>query len=107
MEKLSLPEFRAQFNPALFHTILFSTANQSWNSVDSTIKTDLRFSTMLITLNPNIIYLKDGRNSLQLNRVKSISIPDERSMLGHTFIVVCGNKNDKLNDAKYTLIARQ
>ena len=106
MKKLSLSEFRDYCGALSYGKIIFSTDNQSWNSIDSTVSTKLEFNNMLITFNPNVIYLKDNKNSMRFKKVKSIKIHEEDSILGKVFTVVCGDLHTKLNDKEYTLIAQ-
>ena len=106
MKKLSLSEFRDYCGSLSYGKIIFSTDNQSWNSVDSTISTELEFNNMLITFNPNMIYLKDRKISIRFKKVKAVKLHEENSILGKVFTVVCGDLHTKLNDKEYTLIAQ-
>ena len=107
MKKLSLSEFRDYCGALSYGKIIFSTDNnQSWNSVDSTISTELEFNNMLITFNPNVIYLKDRNNSMRFKKVKAIKLHEEDCILGKVFTVVCGDLHTKSNDKEYTLIAQ-
>ena len=106
MKKLSLPEFRDYCDTLSFRTIILSTVNQSWHSVDSTYSASLEFNQIIISFNPNIIYLRDKRNSLQLNKVKTIKLSEDKCLLGKVFTVVCGDLQSKFNDVEYTLIAQ-
>ena len=106
MKKLSLSEFREYFNALSLNKIIVSTENQSWNSVDSTISVCFEFKKMVITFNPNIIYLNNGENFMQLNKVKLVKLSEAPCLLGKIFTVVCGDSSGKLKDTEYTLIAQ-
>lgn len=105
MKKLSLPEFRDYYGAHSFDKIIYSSANQSWNSIDSTSSTELVFKRMIMTFNPNIIHLRNGENSLRFNRVKAIKLHEDECLLGKVFTVVCGDLKTNSNDKEYTLIA--
>lgn len=106
MKNLSLSEFRDYCGALSYGKIIFSADNQPWNSVDSLISAELEFNNMLITFNPNVIYLKDRRNSMRFKKVKAIKLHEEDCILGKVFTVVCGDTHTKLNDKEYTLIAQ-
>lgn len=107
MRRISLPEFRDYFGEYPFERIIYSSDNQIQHSIDATISANFVFNSMIMTFNPNIIYLKSGENSLRLNKVKAVRLSDEESLLGKVFIVVCGDSFNKNNDKEYTLIACQ
>lgn len=106
MKKLSLSEFRDYCNTHLFNTIIFATSNQSWHYVDYPVAAGLEFSRMTISFNPNIIYLKDKKNSIQFNKIKEVKLDDAKCVLGTIFTLVCGDSKSKSNDIEYTLIGR-
>lgn len=106
MKKLSLPEFRDYCNSHLFNSIIFTTSNQSWHSFDCQVTTGLEFSKMIISFNPNIIYLKDKRNSMQFNKIKEVKLDEGKCALGTIFTLVCGNSNNKADDVEYTLVGQ-
>lgn len=106
MKKLSLPEFRDYCNTHLFNTIIFATSNQSWHSVDYSVAAGLEFNRMIISFNPNIIYLKDKKNSMQFNKIKAVKLDEGECALGTIFTLVCGDSRSKSNDTEYTLVGR-
>lgn len=107
MKKLSLPEFRDYCNTHLFHSIIFATSNQSWKSFDSTMTIGYSFSRMIISFNPNVIYLKDKGNSMQFNRIKEVKLNEKKCALGTIFTLVCGNSSgNKTEDMEYTLVGQ-
>lgn len=105
MKKLSLSEFRDYCAMLSFGTIIFSTDNQSWNCVDSTVAAGLVFNKMTMTFNPNIIHLSTKRNSIQFKKVKAIKLHENKCLLGEVFTIICGDLT-KANDIEYTLIAQ-
>ena len=105
MKKLSLPEFKDYYCAHAFDKIIYSSVNQAWYSIDTTISANFVFNNMIMAFNPNIIYLKSGENSLSLNKVKVIRLHEEESLLGKVFTVVCGDSLCQNNNKEYTLIA--
>lgn len=104
MKKLSLPEFRDYCNNIIFNTIIFSTSNQTWDRVDSTIAASLSFNSMIFTFNPNIIHLRNNQENIRFKKVKFVKLHDRKCLLGKVFTVVCGDTVAKTNDMEYTLI---
>ena len=105
MKKLSLPEFKDYCCAHTFDKIIYSSVNQVWYSIDTTISANFVFNNMIMTFNPNIIHLKSEENSLSLKKVKVIRLHDEESLLGKVFTVVCGDSFCSNNNKEYTLIA--
>lgn len=106
MEKLSLLEFKNRCIDLSFGTFIFATDNQIGGGNSDIIRSEFLFKNMIITFNPNTIFLRDKTNFLQLNKIKTINLHEEYCPLGQIFTVVCGNPNDNLNDKKFTFIAR-
>ncbi len=106
MKNLSLPEFRDYCSEHTFNKIIYLSANQVWYSIDDTVSANLEFNNMIMTFNPNIIHLKSGENFLNLRKVKTVKLHDEKSLLGKVFTIVCGDSLCSDNNKEYTLIAR-
>lgn len=106
MQNLSIQEFKKVCDALSPTQFIFSSENQSWHQVEHTIRAKLTFTIMMIAFNPNTICLKNHTDSLCLNRVKSIKINDEKSMLGTIFTVICGDSGSNSKDVAYTIIAR-
>ena len=107
MKKLSLLEFKDYVSCMSMNTFIFSTDNQQWHNIDSTISLELCFKEMFITFSPNSIFFTGSRNtSLRLDRVKAVKIQGTQCALGLVFTVVCGEMNTKEQDKEYTLIGR-
>lgn len=105
MQKLTLPEFRDYINTVSYCKFIFNTSNQNWDLIDSSIAGKFEFSTMLITFNPNIIYLKDGKNQLQIKKIKSVVIQDDK-VLGDKITFACDDSTYQGGIKEYTLIAQ-
>lgn len=85
--------------------IIFCTENQAFSKVDTPLKANLAFTSMIMACNPNVICLKNGESVLWFERVKSVIVDADRSPLGTVLDVVCGDSIGKDNDIHYTLIA--
>ena len=106
MANMSVREFKKVCDTLSFKQFVFSSENQAWDKVEYTIKAKLTFTIMLIALNPNAICFKHGDDFLCLDRIKHITMSDEKSMLGVVFTVICGDSGNSENDIAYTIIAR-
>ena len=100
MKNLSLHEFKDYCNVSSFKNIIYSTDNQNWDKVNSTLSFGLTFHKIIISFN-----LRDGENFLRLNRVKTVKLCEDMCVLGDVFTVICGDKDSKNNDVEHTLIA--
>lgn len=86
-------------------TVLFSTENQPWYKVSDPCKVNMSFSIMLIYENPNLICLKSGTNTICFDRIKSVEIDTDFTVLGTVFTIFCGDFGSEENDITYRLIA--
>lgn len=105
IKTMSVSEFKDYCNNKKLRYILYTTENQSWYSVADPCNVELSFTTMLIVENPNVICLKFGGNTLCINRVKTINVDTESSVLGTIFTVFCGDMKTIEFDNTYTLVA--
>ena len=101
---LSILELKRYYSGNNPNRILFCSDNQSWHSVENPMKINMAFTSMLMACNPNVICLKSGDNTIRIERVKYVCLDADRSPLGTVLDVVCGNKDTKENDIRYTLI---
>lgn len=62
------------------------------------------FSIMLICENPNLICLKSSGNTLSFDRVKSIEVDTDASILGTVITIFCGDFNTAEHDITYKLV---
>lgn len=106
MKKISLSEFRDYYMSNHFTQIIFASDNQIWHNIESSLHISLAFDKMTFQFNPNVICCARGNDVLKLNRVKSVIIPDEQSLLGQIFIVVCADKSGCREEKEYTLVVR-
>ena len=105
MQKLSVREFKEYCAKLSPHKYVFSTENQEGDKVESTIRGEAEFNSMIISFNPNTIRLKSGRNHIKFERVKYIKV-EEKSMIGDVFTIVCGGFSAETNDNLYTVVAQ-
>lgn len=81
-KKLSVRELKRYCEEHKPHCIYFKTENQAWYRTSDPCKLDMAFSIMLICENPNLICLKSSGNTLSFDRVKSIEVDTDASILG-------------------------
>lgn len=106
MKKLSLSEFKDYINSTPVNKFIFSSSNQSWQSIEDTLSLELTFKRMIITFCPNTIFFTDNTNTLRLDRVKGVKIQEATCALGGIFTVICGDIDSTTHDKEYTLIAQ-
>ena len=106
MVNLSVRQFKETCNSLSATEFIFSSENQPWNKVESTLKVKMTFTIMLIASNPNTICFKNGDDYLKLDRVKCVKMADEKCMIGAVFTVICGDSRNNSNDVEYTIIVR-
>lgn len=106
MKKLSMTEFKKTCELLSPDKFIFASENQKWNNAGTTIKANLFFNNMIMAYNPNSICFKGDGGSLQLDRVKSINMSEEDSLLGTVFTVICGDCFSDSHNTFYTIIAQ-
>ena len=90
-----LKDFIARQKPKEFS---FWSENQyGYNSADP-CKLRLTFPIMLMSENPKVICLKDDKNSICLDRIKTVGYIENAIILGTIITVVC-------TGATYTIVA--
>lgn len=105
MQKLSVWEFKEYCDNLSPRRYIFNSENQEWSRVEDTIRIKVEFGNMIISFNPNTIYLKSKNDFISLERVKYVKL-SEKSLLGEVFTIVCGNSLNSLSDKSYTIIAQ-
>lgn len=86
-------------------SVLFYTENQRWYRASDPCKIRMTFPIMLIRENPNLICLKSGSHTISFDRVKSVEIDTETTVLGAVLTLFCGDFGSDGYDFTYTLIA--
>lgn len=86
-------------------SVLFYTENQRWYRASDPCKIRMAFPIMLIRENPNLICLKSGSHTISFDRVKSVEIDTETTVLGTVLTLFCGDFGSDGYDFTYTLIA--
>lgn len=89
-KKLSVRELKRYCEEHKPHCIYFKTENQAWYRTSDPCKLDMAFSIMLICENPNLICLKSSGNTLSFDRVKSIEVDTDASILGTVITIFVG-----------------
>lgn len=103
-KKLSVRELKRYCEEHKPHCIYFKTENQAWYRTSDPCKLDMAFSIMLICENPNLICLKSSGNTLSFDRVKSIEVDTDASILGTVIAIFCGDFNTAEHDITYKLV---
>ena len=103
-KKLSVRELKRYCEEHKPHCIYFKTENQAWYGTSDPCKLDMAFSIMLICENPNLICLKSSGNTLSFDRVKSIEVDTDASILGTVITIFCGDFNTAEHDITYKLV---
>lgn len=107
MKKIvSVRELKAYYERNKPKCIYYLTENQTWYRASDPCKMKMSFPIMLIFENPNLICLKSSGNTISFDRVKSVEIDTESSLLGVIFTVFCGDFNTDGYDITYTLVVR-
>ena len=83
--------------------ITYHSDNGSFEFSELGIKFDLRFSDIDFCLNPDIIYLMNGKSCLMINKIKSIR---ERKtvFLGRCFDITCTGFIEENKETTHTLL---
>lgn len=80
--------------------IIYCSDNNPANAANSSVcKYDLVFNEIIIHLNPDVVFLKGGNNSMTIYGIKTIC-KGKHSYLGDVFVVSCENGE------RFTLILR-
>ena len=85
--------------------VLFYTENQRWYRASDPCKVRMAFPIMLIRENPNLICLKSGTSTICFDRVCSVEIDTETTVLGTILTVYCGCSGAEEPEITYKLIA--
>ena len=105
MKELSLTEFQHYCTDNGLKLYVYDTKNQK-KRTSSTISFSVRFNEIFTSLNPNMIFLKGGLNTMVLSGVKSIQIWDEDFIVAKVFTVICCSTTKNGKDAEYTFMAK-
>lgn len=102
---VSIRELQEYFSRNRVSSVLFYTENQQWYRTSDPCKIRMSFPIMLIHENPNLICLKSGAHTIFFDRVKSVEIDTETTVLGTVLTLFCGDFDSEGYDFTYTLIA--
>ena len=100
MSTMTVSQFKRYIGTVPYSRIIFCSDNQNWDHVGSPINLCLTFGVLSVTLNPNIICLKSGDNTVCFERIKSVDT--DVSVLGVVINVIC---EDDAGEICYTLVA--
>lgn len=103
-KKVSVGELKKYCEQHKPQRIQFMTENQDWYRTADPCKMEISFPIMLIYENPNLICLKDSRNTLSFDRIKSVEIDTDSSLLGVILTIFCGDFNSDGYDVAYKLV---
>ncbi len=85
--------------------VTYYSENQDWYRVSDPCKLRMHFPIMLICENPSLICLKSGTSTICFDRVCSVEIDTETTVLGTILTVYCGCSGAKEPEITYKLIA--
>lgn len=103
-KKVSVGELKKYCEQHKPQRIQFMTENQDWYRTADPCKMEISFPIMLIYENPSLICLKDSRNTLSFDRIKSVEIDTDSSLLGVILTIFCGDFNSDGYDITYKLV---
>lgn len=103
-KKISVRELRSYYEKHKPSCICYQTENQDRYRASDPCKLKMSFPVMLIFENPNLICLKSSGNTMSFDRVKSVEIDTDSSVLGDVFTLFCGDFNTDDYDITYTLV---
>lgn len=103
-KKISVRELKSYYEKHKPNCIYYQTENQDWYRTSDPCKIKMSFPVMLIFENPNLICLKSSGNTMSFDRVKSVEIDTDSSVLGDVFTLFCGDFNTDDYDITYTLV---
>ena len=101
---LTVSEFRKYCEKERFACIIYHSENQEWYQCADPCKVKMAFPVMEIYENPNILYLKSGKNVLFLDRIQCVKVDTDSRVLGTIVAVLCGDIWAKHYDRAYTLV---
>lgn len=104
MKNLSVREFRDVCNVNNITHFILCSNNQEHYLINSTIKVDLIFNSLIIAFNPNAICLKGQDGLICFERVKYIRMKPDKSPLGTRFTIVCGDFSSEKNNIYYNIV---
>ena len=87
-KKISVRELKSYYEKHKPSCICYQTENQDWYRASD----------------PNLICLKSSGNTMSFDRVKSVEIDTDSSVLGDVFTLFCGDFNTDDYDITYTLV---
>lgn len=102
---MSVRELKEYCDKNKLQKVFLHTDNQEPDFTPESWKIDLTFPMMLIHENPNLICLKSGTGTISFDRVQSVEVDTEQTVLGTVIKVFCGKFGSTEYDAAYTLIA--
>lgn len=104
-KRLSMFDLKKYMNEHTPRKITYCSENQSWYRDSDPCKIRMHFPIMLICENPNLICLKSGTNTLCFDRIQSVEIDTEATVLGTILTVCCGESGAREPEITYRLIA--
>lgn len=102
MKNLTLGEFRDVCNKLHPKEFVLHSDNQSFKVSELGIRFDLRFTNIEFCLNPDIIYLINGKSCLQINKIKRIC-NCKSSVSLNKYNIVCSGFYDENRETIHTL----
>lgn len=98
-------EFREICKKLQLAEIIYHSDNEEFEFNELGMKFDLRFPVIDFCLNPDIIYLINGKSCLQINKIKSIR-ERENCFLGRCFDITCSGFIEENKETIHTILLK-
>lgn len=85
--------------------VTYYSENQDSYRLTDPCKFRMHFQTMVVCENPNLICLKSRTGTICFDRVRSVEIDTETTVLGTILTVYCGRAGKRGTEVTYKLIA--
>lgn len=101
---VSVRELREYLTSRHVNSVVYYTENQRWYNVLEPCKIMMSFPVILIFENPNLVYLKSGKQTILFDRVKSAQIDTDTNVFCTIVTLFCGDFGTDGYDYTYTLL---
>ncbi len=102
--KVSLFNFKKVCNELSLKRFVYDTSSQIKTNEYQPLNFMASFTSIFISLNPNIIVFKNNSSTLQLSGVKYIEITESKDISAVVLTVICGGAIGNFSDNCYTFV---
>lgn len=104
-KKTTITELRQYCEEKKPKRIIFHAENQRWFSEEDTMGFRTAFPQITVSDKPSLVCLRSGSDMIYFERVKTVEIDTDATVLGTLITLVCGDWGASESDKTYTLIA--